>query len=246
MVVGKKISNMKKRKISVLIVVLALIGSSAWALVWLRANQKLGAPGIKAAPISGIVKMDFDLPESVQDFTSKRVPEDKTVLDTLPKDTSFAQRLYTAPDGFWVNANIVLMGMDRTSIHKPEFCIPGQGWRIDEKERIHLAIAGRHPCQLRVAKWTITNFVQDAGGQKKEVRGLYVFWFVARNEETDNHWQRVWWLTRDLLTTGVLQRWAYISYFAVCEPGKEDATFERMKKLIMTSVPEFQLTPEPE
>jgi hypothetical protein len=246
MVVGKKISNMKKQKISIFIVVLALIGSSAWALVWLRANQKLGAPGIKAAPISGTVKMDLDLPESVQDFTSKRVPEDKTVLDTLPKDTSFVQRLYTAPDGFWVNANIVLMGTDRTSIHKPEFCIPGQGWRIDQKERIHLSIAGQHPRQLRVAKWTITNFIQDASGQKKEVRGLYVFWFVARSEETDSHWQRVWWLTRDLLTTGVLQRWAYISYFAVCEPGKEDATFERMKKLIMTSVAEFQLTPESE
>jgi hypothetical protein len=235
---------MKKQKILIFIVVLALIGGSAWALVWLRANQKLGAPGIKATPIPGTVKMNFDLPEYVLDFTSKRVPEDKSVLDTLPKDTSFAQRLYTAPDGFWVNANIVLMGTDRTSIHKPEFCIPGQGWRIDQKERINLSIEGPHPCQLQVAKWTITNFAQDPGGQKKEVRGLYVFWFVARNEETTGHWQRIWWMTRDLLTTGVLQRWAYISYFAVCEPGQEDATFECMKKLIVASVPEFQLTPE--
>jgi hypothetical protein len=235
---------MKKQRISIFIVVLALIGGSAWVLVWLRANQKLGAPGIKATPIPGTVKMNFDLPEHVLDFTSKRVPEDKTVLDTLPKDTSFAQRLYTAPDGFWVNANTVLMGTDRTSIHKPEFCIPGQGWRIDQKERINLSIEGWQPYQLQVAKWMITNFVQDAGGQKKEVRGLYVFWFVARNEETTDHWQRIWWMTRDLLTTGVLQRWAYISYFAVCEPGQEDATFERMKKLIVASLPEFQLTPE--
>jgi hypothetical protein len=48
-----------------------------------------------------------------------------------------------------------------------------------------------------------------------------------------------------LLTTGVLQRWAYISYFAVCEPGQEDAAFERVKKLIVASVPEFQLAPKP-
>ena len=235
---------MKKQKILVFIVVLALIGGSAWSLVWLRANQKLGAPGIKATPIPGTVKMNFDLPASVLDFNSKHMPEDKIVLDTLPKDTSFAQRLYTAPDGFWVNANIVLMGTDRTSIHKPEFCIPGQGWRIDQKEWINLSIEGRRPSQLRVAKWMITNFIQDTSGRKKEVRGLYVFWFVARNEETASHWQRIWWMTRDLLTTGVLQRWAYISYFAVCEPGQEEVTFERMKKLIVASVPEFQLTPE--
>ena len=75
------------------------------------------------------------------------------------------------------------------------------------------------------------------------MRGLYVFWFVARNEETDSHWQRIWWLTRDLLTTGVLQRWAYVSYFTICLPGQEDAAFERMKKLIAASVPEFQPAP---
>jgi hypothetical protein len=40
-----------------------------------------------------------------------------------------------------------------------------------------------------------------------------------------------------------LDRWAYISYFSVCEPGQEDAAFERMKKLIAISVPEFQLVP---
>ena len=97
---------------------------------------------------------------------------------------------------------------------------------------------------MQVAKWTITNFIQNTDGQKQEVRGLYVFWFVAKNEETDSHWQRIWWLTRDLLTTGVLQRWAYVSYFAVCQPGQEDATFDRMKKLIAASVPEFQLPPD--
>jgi Protein of unknown function (DUF3485) len=237
---------MKKQKILIFMVVLALIGGSVWALVWLRANQKLGAPGIKAMPIPGTVKMNFDLPERAPNFTSERVPEDKTVLDMLPKDTSFAQRHYTAPDGFWVNANIVLMGTDRTSIHKPEFCIPGQGWRIDEKTTVNLSIDGAPPHQLQVAKWIITNFIQDADGRKKEVRGLYVFWFVAGNEETTSHWRRIWGMTHDLLTTGVLQRWAYISYFAVCEPGQEDATFERMKKLIVASVPEFQLAPKPE
>ena len=44
-------------------------------------------------------------------------------------------------------------------------------------------------------------------------------------------------------STGVLQRWAYVSYFSVCEPGQEDATFARMEKLIAASVPAFQLPP---
>jgi hypothetical protein len=50
-------------------------------------------------------------------------------------------------------------------------------------------------------------------------------------------------LALNLLRTGVLQRWAYVSYFSVCEPGQEDATFARMEKLIAASVPAFQLPP---
>jgi Protein of unknown function (DUF3485) len=234
---------MKSKKIVIIIIVFGLIGAAAAALNWFHTNQKLGAPGIKAVAIPGSVVMKISLPARVLDFTSTNVPEDQTVLDMLPKDTSYAQRRYIGSDGFWVNANIILMGMDRTSIHKPDFCLPGQGWHIDKKTIVNVPIEGTPSYQLPVAKWVITNFAQTQDGGKKEVRGLYVFWFVARNEETTSHWQRIWWLTRDLLTTGKLQRWAYVSYFAICEPGQEDAAFERVKKLIAASVPEFQLPP---
>ena len=235
---------MSRRKILIFVVVLALIGGGAAALTWLKQNQKLGQPGIRAKAIPGTIKLDFDLPAQVLDFTSKKEAQDQSVLNTLPQDTSYAQRLYVATNGFWVNANVILMGADRTSIHKPEFCLPGQGWQINQKETTDISIPGKHPYQLEVAKWTISNFMQDAEGRKQKVSGLYVFWFVANNEQTSSHGQRIWWLTRDLLTTGVLQRWAYVSYFAICQPGQEAATFGEMKRLIAASVPEFQLPVE--
>jgi len=55
----------------------------------------------------------------------------------------------------------------------------------------------------------------------------------------------LWWLSRDLLTTGVLQRWAYVSYFTSFEPGQEDLAFDELQKLIVASVPEFQAPPRP-
>jgi hypothetical protein len=234
---------MKSQKTVIIVITFGLIGATAAALNWFHTNQKLGVPGIKAIATPGSVVMKIDLPARVLGFTSTNVPEDKTVLDMLPKDTSYAQRRYIDSDGFWVNVNIILMGTDRTSIHKADFCLPGQGWHIDEKTIVNVPIASAHSYQLPVAKWVITNFIQTQDGKKTEVRGLYVFWFVAHDEETTSHWQRIWWLTRDLLTTGALQRWAYISYFAVCEPGQEDAAFERVKRLIAASVPEFQLLP---
>lgn len=234
---------MKRQKWLVFFVALGLMAGTAGALTWLRANQKLGKPGIKAMAIPGSVMMKIELPERVLDFTSTNMPEPEVVVGYLPKDTSYAGRLYTATDGLQINSTIILMGADRTSIHKPDYCLPGQGWSINEKTVVNIPVAGPQNYQLPVAKWIIGNVYQTPDGQKHEVSGLYVFWFVADGEQTADNYQRMWWLGRDLLRTGVLQRWAYVSFFSVCAPGQEDATFEQMKKLIAVTVPEFQFVP---
>jgi len=79
--------------------------------------------------------MKIDLPERVPDFTSTNVPESEVELGYFPKDTSYARRFYQAPDGFGVSTTVILMGADRTSIHRPEYCLLGQGWSIDKKPR---------------------------------------------------------------------------------------------------------------
>ena len=233
------------QKIIMFSLALAMIAATAGGIVTWRKNQHLGEPGIRAAAIPGSVKMAIELPEDVPGFFSTNLPQSQIVLDTLPQDTSYAQRLYTATNQFWATASIVLMGADRTSIHKPEFCLPGQGWRVDVKTNFLVSVAGPQPYQFTAAKWILSKSIINAEGQSVEARGLYLFWFVADKEQTSSHWQRLWWLTRDLLTTGVLQRWAYVSYFSICLPGQEDATFDRMNRLINASVPEFQLPPGP-
>ncbi len=185
--------------------------------------------------------MKIDLPENVLDFTSTNLPEPPVVLGYLPPDTSYAERIYTAPDGFQVQGTIILMGADRTSIHKPDYCLPGQGWHIDSKKIVNVPVGGAQPYGLPVAEWIISADFQMPGGQTEKHGGAYAFWFVAYNEQTPDFYGFLRRLTHDFLFTGVLQRWAYVSYFSPSEPGQEDAVFARMEKLIAASVPEFQL-----
>ena len=237
---------MNKRNWAILIVTLLLISGTGAVLARLRATQRLGAPGVKTSLIPGSERLQVDLPERVLDYDSKSLPVDQMVLDFLPKDTSFGQRVYTGADKFWVQVNVVLMGADRTSIHKPQFCLGGLGFNIDaaasSETTIH--IDRPVPYDLPVMK-LVTTKEAIIEGRKTPVRGIYVYWFVADNEYTARHWQRMWWMARDVMRTGVLERWAYNSYFACCPPGAEEATFERVKALIAASVPEFQLTPKP-
>jgi len=236
---------MNKQKWIMVIVALGLMGGAAGLLTRLRATQKLGQPAVKTRSIPGIQRLQVQLPERVLDCTSEAVEADKATLGWLPQDTSFGQRVYRAPDGFETSVNVVLMGSDRTSIHKTEFCLEGQGWVIDRSASSQATVRmdRPYPYDLPMTKFVATKQV-TVHGQPVAARGIYVLWFVADNDEyTAKPWQRMWWMARDLLRMGVLQRWASISYFAHCAPGEEAATFERVKKFIIASAPEFQLVP---
>ena len=237
---------MKVQKTITLVIALILIGGAAGLLAHVRANKKLGPPGVKTSPIAGSIRVQVELPERVLDYDSELIPTDKQVLDFLPADTSFGQRRYKAADGFLVDVNVVLMGTDRTSLHKPEFCLAGQGWVIDQAASTETIIPIKQPVpyDLSVMKLVSTKQVTE-GGRNITARGIYVYWFVADNDLTARHSQRMFLMAKDVLRTGVLQRWAYVTYFVRCLPGQEEATYERLKAMIAASVPEFQLTPRP-
>ena len=236
---------MKNQKWLLLFLALALMAGTASALVRLKNHPRLGQPGIKAVPIPGNLAMKIDLPEHVLDFMSTNVPEPEIVLGYLPADTSYTERNYEPSDGgFPISATMILMGADRTSIHNADYCLRGQGLNPEEKKIVNIPVGGATPYQLPVSEWKVRGVFQRPDGRKVNVNGVYVFWFVADGVQTPDHFQMMKRLALNLLRTGVLQRWAYVSYFSICEPGQEDATFARMEKLIAASVPEFEPPPD--
>jgi hypothetical protein len=244
---------MNRREIQILAVVAALIGISWGYLSRLQSMQRLGKPGLKlgSRPIhdnEGKVAAtnSVDLPEQVMGFQSKESPVTKVELNWLPKDTTYGRRIYQARDGFEAMLSVVLMGTDRTSIHKPEYCLPSQGWRIEKSENSSIPMIKPHPYDLRVKKLTASLGYKDQQGRPAVVKGVYIYWFVADDELTPLHGERMWWITRDLLARNILQRWAYVTCFSTCQPGQEELLYERMKTFIALTVPEFQLAAGPE
>ncbi len=239
---------MRLRSWSIAGVALLLMGGAAFVLGHVASIQRLGEPGIRVVgkPVYGpegqvVGTNKIDLPETVLDYESKEQPIAQMVLDWLPKDTTFGQRVYTASDDFALQMNAVLMGADRTSIHKPEYCLTGVGWKIDASERETILVEKPHPYDLQVMKLIVSREVQTADGTTALLRGLYVYWFVADERLTADHNRRMLSMAWEMVRSGVLQRWAYISCFTICLPGQEEATFQRVKEFIAASVPEFQL-----
>jgi len=243
---------MTRQKCIALGVVFALVGVTAFYLHGWGLHQRLGQPGIRATPTADGIVMDIQLPIDVPGYTSEFLSQSGTVTNMLPKDTSLAARRYDSADRFqedssdhfWVQLNAVLMGKDRTSIHKPEYCLPGQGWEIVKREPMPISMTGPPAYDLPAMKWTLSKMYTDPQGHTFPIEGIYVFWFTADNKLTDSHSERLWWMWRDLLKTGVLERWAYISYFTAFLPKNEANAAEHMKQFVSTSAPQFQLPPK--
>jgi exosortase len=246
---GGQVLGYPRGSFALSIIALVFIVGSGFALQYRQHHQKLGQPGLKVVqtpiydPDGNLAATNcVALPEQVLSYESKVVPVERIVLDWLPKDTTYGQRVYKGSNGFHVQMTAILMGTDRTSIHQPQYCLTGGGWHIDESDLETIRIQQPHGYDLPVNKLTVSRLAQADNGAEVKLSGIYVYWFVADNRLTAEHGQRMLDMGLDMLRTGVLQRWAYVSCFSVCLPGREEETYNRIKELITAAVPQFQLT----
>lgn len=223
-------------------VALVLMLVTAGLIHRLHGKQQLGAPGILVTKAETDSGLEIVLPERVLDYESEKkgpLPEE---LGMLPKDTTYGRRIYKAPDGFMVAVSVVMMGTDRTSIHRPEFCLTGQGWKIDQPATGVESVKLDGGKALEYNRMLLDKELPTVSGETAKARGLYLYWFVAEGRETPGQMQRMWWMAEDLLRSGKLQRWAYVAYWTYAAPDQEKEALDRLRKFIAVSAPEFQIS----
>ncbi len=234
---------MTRFKLTLLAVGLCLIGGASGMVARLRSAQELGQPGVRVAALPGTNRAEILFPETVQGKPLIPLEASEGELAALPADTSFGRRGFDAEDGFTCVLSVVLMGADRTSIHRPQYCLTGQGWRLNAAEAMYdvIPVGEPQPYDLPVRKLVGSKEVRtDAGAQT--FRAVFVYWFVAEDRMTNRDGERMWWMASEMLTSGKLQRWAYIACYSFCRPGEEDATYQRIREFVAEAIPRIQTT----
>ena len=167
----------------------------------------------QASP-AGIV---MTLPIWVGNWIGEDTPVTQRELDVLAKDTRFARKVYTGPQGDKMFVSIVLSGDDMSSsIHRPERCLPAQGWSLFGSSRREVKASGLAP--LGVTRLSNAREV-TADGQRLTVHNLTYYWFVGYDTTTPSHLSRTMIDMRDRILRGVDQRWAYVTVAANVTEG---------------------------
>lgn len=129
-------------------------------------------------------------------------------IDVLPKDTQGARRVYKDAAGNEIYCALILAGREVTSIHRPELCLPAQGWVI-ESEHTEAVPAKQAPGgRLPVMRMNASHLV-SGGGADSRANCVFAYWFVGKDRITAQHWQRIMWTTMDRVFHNRNHRWAY-------------------------------------
>jgi hypothetical protein len=140
------------------------------------------------------------------------VPVSAAERAVLPPDTGYSRKNYV-----WLHnasrqvfVSIVLSGRDRTSIHRPELCLLGQGWTIDGRFGHDFAYPGSGQTAVPATVLRVRREVLVPRGGRMAVPSLVAYWFVGRDRVVAGHWARMWWSAVDRLCRLRSSRWAYV------------------------------------
>jgi exosortase/archaeosortase family protein len=148
-------------------------------------------------------------------------------LQVLPADTRIARKQYQHSDGGSFTVTIVFSGQGRSSLHRPEICLPSQGFTIAHHSLEPAPIKGRHP--LTVSFLTIEHRLAGAPVDQK---GMFCYWFTGgRDRETASHIQRILWMAEDRILRNTSTRWAYVSVLMTPRQLNADSKAEMIQWL---------------
>ena len=145
-------------------------------------------------------------------FKSEAIPPSEAELETLPKDTAIEKRGYVAPDGNWYNVSLIVGGRSKGSIHRPEMCLPSQGFLMADP--VVAEVSG--------VEWRMMTVER---GRESPLGFAYTF-FNQEGFRTSSHVKRIF---RDVVDRSFLRR---IDRWAMVTVTSSDADRRRLERFL--------------
>ena len=153
-------------------------------------------------------------------FTSERSGISEAEREGLPPDTEVVKCRYALPDGNWFQVTAVIGGRSRDSIHRPERCLPAQGFQMMSPRDVEIEGVGWHVVELARRAATSMGFA-------------YTF-FNQEGYSTGSHFRRIFRDVWDRSVRGRINRWVMLTVFSsVSNEAALSAFLDRMKEVVV-------------
>jgi len=140
-----------------------------------------------------------------------RIPVHPVVKQNLPEDTEYITRKFVSRESLLVDLTIVTSGKDKRSIHRPERCIPAQGYSIRDRQAITIKLPEGKRKRINVMMLRLVNTVIEPETKKRSYNKMIVFyWYASVEHITESNLRRLLYTAWDRMILGKNYHWSYV------------------------------------
>jgi len=196
-----------------------------------------GTAGVRLAP-DGLNPVELPVFLGTE-WIGRRAEVSSVEREVLPPDTGFSRKDYVALSDSTqrVFLSVVLSGRDRTSIHRPELCLVGQGWTINASSGHRFSYPGNAARDFPATVLHVQREVRTPRGMVT-VPQLVVYWFIGGDTVVASHWERLAVDAWNRVAHARADRWAYVLLQTDARDG-EAAALGRMQAVLNQTLPAF-------
>ena len=199
----KSLFNSSVIKSSALIVISLLTVGACYAT---KVSNRLSDPGLT-----------MSLPESMGEFRGKDIGMSSQEKQAFDEGVEMARSVYMAPDGRQFMCTLVLSGPIKRSLHRPEVCLPGQGWKVDKSEVVTVTAPDGRTQDVTMLH-LFRDYEDPNTGQRVRARSFDIYWYVGKDVATPSYTSHVILSHRDSVFRNINHRWGMASVFASLPP----------------------------
>jgi exosortase len=169
-----------------------------------------------------------DLPLSLDDYQGREFDMTADEKNLLDEGVRLSRNVYASNTGRQIMATVILSGFEKRSLHRPEVCLPNQGWTVTDRTPVPLHLAdGR---DITVMMMRIFRDVEPQPGVRIRSRAINFYWYIGSDGITcADHYEHVFHTYFDAVFRNIQHRWAMASIYVPLPEqrvGQEDPFLE--------------------
>ncbi len=208
----------------------------------------VAAPGVKLR--SDDSRLPF-LPLSLGDYQGREYDMTADEKNLLDEGVRLARNVYASATGRQIMATVILSGFEKRSLHRPEVCLPNQGWTVTDRTQIPLHMAdGR---EISIMMMRVFRDAEPKPGVKVRTRAINFYWYIGSDGTScADHYEHIFLSYYDAVFRNIQHRWAMASIYVPLpeqrvgqeDPMQELGAAEDAKEFLARLAPTFMLTKE--
>lgn len=181
------------------------------------ASLSLAEPGVR-----------LELPLQISGYQGQSIEKTAQEANVLDEGVELVRTFYTSTKGRRVLVTVIVGGPGKRTLHRPEVCLPGQGWTIASSNELPLNFADGGEVDATLLR--LFREVEVEPGKRVRMRGLNLYWYVGSDGTTrPDYYGHISKGYLDAIFRNLNHRWSMVSVFVpVSESliGQEDGFAE--------------------